>query len=400
MPLKGMYSAQVDHTTDRNRRNKLMSRHLVWLFLAVGMLTVNAPLHAKTYEVGGCKTGAGYVNFPTISAAVAGVPAGAKIQVCPGVYPEQVTITQPLTLEGITFNNASRSEITATANGAFAPNVSGLFGNFYAQVLVQNVNPPGPVDIIGVTVDGTGITFDCSGNEFLAGIFYASGTSGTVNEVTGRNNQSNGCGYSIWVENGAATHEAVTVENNSIHQGGIVVLAGQNPPTLTATVKGNFVASTPQTYNFNAFQAIAVAGADGSITGNVVTGGSYGIEVGNDNFFLGGGTVNVSQNTIADIPSGFATYLVGSNGTITSNKISNVDVSFSFLYASNPATIESNTTMNSVRAVFVASCSNDWTMKNNVFNDSQVAFWGIPSPITGNSLYNIDTIVTGSCSSP
>ena len=122
-----------------------MSRHLVWLFLAVRMLTVNAPLHAKTYEVGGCKAGTGYVNFPTISAAVAGVPAGAKIQVCPGVYPEQVTITQPLTLEGITFNNASRSEITATANGAFAPNVSGLFGNFYAQVLVQNVNPPGPV---------------------------------------------------------------------------------------------------------------------------------------------------------------------------------------------------------------------------------------------------------------
>ena len=218
--------------------------------------------------------------------------------------------------------------------------------------------------------------------------------------MTGRNNQSNGCGYSIWVENGAATHEAVTVENNSIHQGGIVVLAGQNPPTLTATVKGNFVASTPQTYNFNAFQAIAVAGADGSITGNVVTGGSYGIEVGNDNFFPGGGTVNVSENTIADIPIGFATYLVGSNGTITSNKISNVDVRFLFLYPSNPATIESNTTMNSVRAVFVASCSNDWTMKNNVFNDSQVAFWGISSPITGNSLYNIDTIVTGSCSSP
>jgi Right handed beta helix region len=374
-----------------------MSRNLTWLFPAVVVLAVSVPLQALNYEVGGCKTGTSYVNFSTISAAVVGVPAGAKIQVCPGVYPEQVTITQPLTLEGITFNNASRAVITANPSGAFSPNVSGLFGNFYAQVLVQNVSPPGPVDIVGITVDGVGITFDCSGSEFLAGIFYASGTSGTVNEVTGRNNQSNGCGYSIWVENGAATKQSITVENNSIHEGGIVALAGQNPPTLTATVKGNFVASTNQTYNLNSFQGIAVSGANGSVTGNVVTGGNYGIDVGNDNFFIGGGTVNVSQNTVADMPSGFAMYLNGSNGTITSNKMSNVGDAFIFTYSSNPATIESNTAMNTQRAVQFASCTTDWTIKKNVFSDSQVAFWGMPSPIPGNSLYNIDTLVTGSC---
>jgi hypothetical protein len=373
-----------------------MARHLAWLFSAVAILTANVPLHAVSYEVGGCKTGASYVNFTTISAAVAGVPAGATIQVCPGLYPEQVTITQPLTLKGITFNNASRAVITANPNGSFAPNVSGLFGDFYAQVLVQNVNPPGPVDIIGITVDGAGITFACDASEFLAGIFYASGTSGTVNEVTGRNNQSNGCGYSIWVENGATTNQSVTVENNSSHEGGIVVLNSQNPPTLTATVKGNFVASTDQPNSFNGFQAIAIVGANGSITGNVVTGGSYGIEVGNNNFFTGGGgTVDVSQNTIAD--AGFGMELRGSDGTITSNKISNANIAFLFSDPTNPATLESNTTMNTRRAVDFAFCSTGWTVKKNVFNDSQVTFWGIPSPITGNSLYNIDTTVTGSC---
>lgn len=376
-----------------------MSRHLAGLFLAAGMLMVSARSQAKTYEVGGCKTGTNYVNFTTISAAVTGVPVGAKIQVCPGVYPEQVTIMQPLTLEGITFNNASRAAITANANGDFAPNVSGLFGPFYAQVLVQNVNPPGPVNITGITVDGAGINFDCSRNVFLAGIFYASSTSGTVNEVTGRNNQSNGCGFSIWVENGDTTSQSVTVENNSIHQGGIVVLNDQNPPTLTTTVKGNFVASTaPVEWFFNAFQDIAVAGASSSITGNVVTGGSYGITVGNDNFFTGeGGTVSVSQNTIADMPFGYATYLYGSNATISSNKMSNVDAAFLFGYNTNPAIIEHNTVMNTMRPVDVAVCSNDWTVKNNVFNDAQVAFWGIPSPIAGNTLYNVDTVLTGSC---
>jgi hypothetical protein len=391
----GMDSAQVDNTSEQNWRNNFMSRQLAWMFLAVAMLIVNTPLYAKTYEVGGCKTGSSYVNFTTISAAVAGVPAGAKIQVCPGVYPEQVTITQPLTLEGITFNNASRAVITANPNGSFAPNVSGLFGDFYAQVLVQNINPPGPVDIIGITVDGAGITFACDASEFLAGIFYASGTSGTVNEATGRNNQSNGCGYSIWVENGDTTNQSITVENNSIHQGGIVALNTQNPPTLTATVKGNFVASTNQNNNFNSFQGIAVSAANGSITGNVVTGGGYGIAVGNRNYSMGGGTVNVTQNTIAD--TGFGMELMSANGNISSNKISGVNDSFLFEYSTNPVTLEGNTTMNSNRALLFSSCSTDWTIKKNVFNDSQIAFWGIPSPITENSLYNIDTIVTGSC---
>jgi hypothetical protein len=376
-----------------------MRRQMVWWFLGVGMLAANAPLQAKTYEVGGCKTGASFVNFTTISAAVAGVPAGATIEVCPGVYPEQVTITQPLTLKGITFNNASRASITANPNGSFAPNVIGLFGNFYAQVLVQNVNPPGPVNITGITVDGAGIILDCSGADFLAGIFYASGTSGTINEVTGRNNQSNGCGYSIWVENGDSTNQSATIENNSIHEGGIVVLAGQNPPTLTATVKGNFVASTSQSFAFNSFQSISVVAANGTISGNVVTGGSNGITVGNHNFLTGGGTVNVSQNTIADMPFGFAMNLYGSNGKITSNQMSDVNVGFVTDYFSNPATIVGNTAMNTSRDVFVALCSNDWTMTNNVFNDSNVAYWGIPSPIAGNTLENVDTIVTGSCSS-
>ncbi len=374
-----------------------MSRHLAWGFLAVVMLAVNVPLHAKTYEVGGCKTGASYVNFTTISAAVVGVPAGSKIEICPGVYPEQVTITQPLALEGITFGNASRAAITANPNGSFAPNVSGLFGDFYAQVLVQNVNPPGPVNITGITVDGAGITIACSGEgEFLAGIFYASGTSGTVNEVTGRNNQNNGCGFSIWVENGAATNQSITVENNSIHQGGIIAMTSQNPPSLTATIKGNFVASTSQTNNFNDFQGVAVVGANGSVTGNVITGGDRGIVFGNDNYFNGGsGTVNVSQNTVADIFSGIEFY--GANGVISSNKLSQANLAFSFVDPGDPVTLEGNTTMNSSQAVSFIACASESTITKNVFNDSQVAFRGIPSPIAGNSLYNIDTVVTGSC---
>jgi pectin methylesterase-like acyl-CoA thioesterase len=44
--------------------------------------------------VGICKTG---IQFPTINAAVAAAPALATIDICPGTYAEQVTITKSLT---------------------------------------------------------------------------------------------------------------------------------------------------------------------------------------------------------------------------------------------------------------------------------------------------------------
>src|SRR5271170_1021971 len=137
-------SHRSKHQREQNRRNKFMSRSRVWFFSAVVMLAVSAPLQALTYEVGGCKTGKSYVNFTTISAAVIGVPAGSTIEVCPGVYSEQVTITQPLTLKGIAFNNANRSVITINnpTGGPLTPNVISIeAGPVYAQVLVQNVTP-------------------------------------------------------------------------------------------------------------------------------------------------------------------------------------------------------------------------------------------------------------------
>lgn len=57
------------------------------------------PLNAKTVEVGSCLPG--LQQYPTISAAIAAVPAGSTIKVCPATYNEQVTISQSLTLTGL-----------------------------------------------------------------------------------------------------------------------------------------------------------------------------------------------------------------------------------------------------------------------------------------------------------
>ena len=101
------------------------------------------------------------VSFASIQAAVIGVTPGSTIKVCPGTYYEQVTISQPLTLQGVVSGNAARAVIAvpALAQG-LQPNVTSAvtgvwtyIAQFAAQVLVQ---APGPVNITDITVDGTG----------------------------------------------------------------------------------------------------------------------------------------------------------------------------------------------------------------------------------------------------
>jgi len=364
-----------------------MSRHLAWLFSVVVMVAMSAPLQALSYEVGGCKTGAGYVNFTTISAAVAGVPAGSKIQVCPGAYPEQVTITQPLTLQGIASNNSNRAAITINPTGGLAPNVTSIIGQgLYAQVLVQNVNPPGPVNITGITVDGGGGDVGCSTRVGLVGIFYAAGTSGTINEVTTRNHQSSGCGNSIWAENTAGATQIIRIENSSVRNfdnWGITALSDQNTSTLTAIINANFVnpASTAL--------AVNAEGMVGSIANNVVTSAGEGILT--EAF---AGPITVSGNTVADVIGGYGMF-VSDGTTATSNKLSNMNDAFNF--PDGGATVKSNVVTNITGAAFDLGCFTGSTISANIVNDSQFGFQYSRSPITGNSLYNVDTVLSGSC---
>src|SRR5436190_7875044 len=204
-----------------------MRRTIIVLGFGLLSLVISLSAHAQNYGAGSCN----FPNtqmFPTIQSAVNSVPVGSVIAVCPGLYPEQVTISKPLTLLGRSFGNANRASITVDPNAPANANVTSIDGeNFYAQLLVQNVNPSGPVNLTGITVDGAGAA-DANGNPVCTtGVFYASGTSGTVNEVTTRNQQafSNGpipvyCGHGIWAENGAGNNQSVTIENSSVHDFG------------------------------------------------------------------------------------------------------------------------------------------------------------------------------------
>ncbi len=355
------------------------------------MMAAATSAQAATYEVGSCI--ASLPKFTTIQLAVSSVPPGSTILVCPATYFEQVTISRPLTLRGLSSNNQDRPVIAAPPNG-LAINVTSITGaNVAAQVLVQSVAPPGNVILTGITVDGSSAEVQgCSVSAFLAGIFYASGTAGTINEMTTRNQQLPSCGYGIWIENGAGPNQSITVENNSVHDvtwEGIFAFSNQTPSTLSATIKGNFI--NGQVYNQT--KDIEVNGVSGALTGNVVTGGLQGIT--ND-----GGPVTISGNAVADISIG-AAIAFGDGSTVTSNKMSNVHTAF-LLGGSGVSpgpTVSGNTTKNTTY-VIEYNCVPNVTVKSNTFNDSQFAYDHIPTANSGlgvNSLYNIDTVTASTC---
>ena len=71
---------------------------------------------ASTVVVGSCKPS--LTSFSTIQAAVNAAPAGSNIDVCPGTYPEQVTITsKSLTLVGIVAGTNDAAVLTPPSGG-------------------------------------------------------------------------------------------------------------------------------------------------------------------------------------------------------------------------------------------------------------------------------------------
>jgi len=353
-------------------------------------------MSAANFAVGTCKPT--LKSFSTISAAVASVPPGSTVFVCPGVYPEQVAIFQPLTLQGVQYNNADRAVITVPSfnpfsGGGLQVNVTsqetgvflGGFFPFAAQVLVET---PGPVAINDITVDGTGGDMGCStSNIWLAAIFYDSGSSGTVNRVTTRQQLDEGCGNGIWAEDTTGPNQTITIVNNSVHDFDYAgIFAGTNglDQWLTATINGNFVHQGAGSSPFYGSAGIASAFVTGAVGGNVVTGASIGI------FNLSSAPLTViSNNSVADTNIGISTGFDG--GTIKHNEISNTSTGIDL--ESNDATATTNLIKNSKVGIEV-NCNTDSVSGNNV-NDSTIGLENVPASFaSSNNFFNVDTIMT------
>jgi hypothetical protein len=367
------------------------------------------PLVAVTYYVTHSPTllctnnKSDYSIFITIQDAVNQVPAGSTINVCPGTYAEQVVISQPLTLRGVSYNNSSGNSsqaVIAMPDTGLTTTTSINFGTVAAQVQVT----AGPVKLSNITVDGTPLVSTCPGNVTFA-IYYSSGSSGTVSEVGVRNQKCDGIG--IGAENGSGATESVAIESNNISPGaymGIFACSEESPSTLTVSIKSNYVGD-------GEFGIVPYCNVAGSVSSNVVSWAGTGIYAGSPSTTVSGNTVmglageigievdggtEISDNTING--GDYGVYLV-LGGTITSNHISNGGYGILFGAGSGGSTVKSNIiTQAGVGIEF--DCISTNTVSGNTINGATTGLDFVPASFTGvNTLYNVAAATTGGCSS-
>jgi hypothetical protein len=343
------------------------------LFLCAASFATTGP---KPYAVGTCEPT--LQSFTTISQAVSSVPAGSTILVCPGNYPEQVLINQPLTLQGVNIGGSGAAVVTVPSSGLVQSVTDQFTNTVYYQVLVQN--PTGPVNITNLGVDGTGNAI----SGFLAGIFYQD-ASGAITSVNARNQATTGAGSGILVHSFTSA-QTVTVQNTAVNGfdgGGIAMYTDQNAPMLTATIKTNNVHGNP----FSA--GIFLQGVASTVQSNAID-----APVG---LVMNHSAATVTANTISGnnpFGSGLLTIRGGSN-TVKSNKIDAGGHLGVQLSEAGSNVLQSNTITNSSTAVY--GCNNSVSGNTVTGNTITGATVGISMPIgnvlTPNKFFVVGTLV-------
>ena len=237
---------------------------------------VSQSLFASTDSTVGSCTGPG-THYATINKAVTAAAPGATIDICPGTYPEQVTISKNLTLRGIK-NGTLYAPTIVVPSGGLAVNGTNIGGDSVAaQIFVKGAD----VTIFHLTVDGSNNgLYDCTINPM--GIYYQN-SSGTITDNAVRNvimaPSLQGCqvGLAINVESNTGT-PAVTVSHNSVRnydKAGIVASGPGTGGGPAVTVTGNTVIGIGAT-TATAQNGIQIGyGATGSVTFNDVADDLY-----------------------------------------------------------------------------------------------------------------------------
>jgi parallel beta-helix repeat protein len=355
--------------------------------LAFGIQPPNAA--GLTYIVGTCKSG---TRFSTIQAALNASPAPTTVEVCPGQYPEQIVITKPVTLEGIVSANADQVRIV-TPPGGLMVNASvntgdNAFAPAAAHIDVRNAT--GRVNLSTLSVNGIANGQSGSG-AYVIGVLYEQ-TAGTINHVVTLNqNGQHTVGWGIFLE-GGSSDPSVTVENCSQYnfsQGAIWTIGTTDAPNLTAIIENNFASSPSQT----TYNIVVEEGTNATVTGNVISGGLYGI-------YIGAPEGSVSSNTI--LGSQFGIGLTVDGVSVKSNKIYNTVLAG--ISISAPGLSVSTVQSNTIKSVtnpnqgggtgIELNCSNisSGLVHSNTIMDALVGYEDAPPGFAGtNTYYGVST---------
>jgi len=373
---------------------------------AVLMLTPSA--FAKILYVGTCHT----PSYNTISDAVAVAVAGDTVDVCPGIYAEQVFITQQLTLQGITSSGGDRARIVVPANLAGGPTTWQFVSDPYLgeQVAPQvYVNSPAttPVKITNLTIDGTGEVgapaCQTSGRWWTTGIY--AWTSVTIDEVNTIGQGQTSCGLGIYADQAIATvAPSVTIENSSVQNpsaAGIELFAPSPGLGMTVAVTGNTVEMNTTLTIIT--DGLVYSGVTGKISSNTVL-----FAAPSDSaavFDLGTSALTISGNAlICTLPPGnglTGIWIDGGPDTVTYSDNKIVDFDYAIGSASGngevEATLKDNSIVNSQTAINLG-CSNA-TLSGNTINNATYGFNQVPSGFstTGTSFYNVNQFIDTTC---
>jgi parallel beta-helix repeat protein len=350
----------------------------VELLTFVFLFLLALPSWAAPLIVGNCKSG---TRFTTIQAAVDFAAPGNTVQICPGVYPEQVVINKQLVVKGISAAGQGAPVIVAPATGLVPNFTGGMYGTVAVHLLVRDSTG---VSISNVMIDGTGAT--CPAPAGWAGIAYESYSgSVTLTSVAVRNVGSYpDCrGAAVLSELGGN----LTLQNSSIHGFYYGVVSSEGG---TATINGNLVA--------NGLRGIYVYGAAGPV---VISNNSV-LDI--DAFpqdaaiFVTSAQVpttgvTVSGNTVAGSTQGGIDLDFVANAKISGNKVSGFRFGLS-LFDLITSTVQSNTIQNSETAIFFAEygATGGNTLTKNTVNEASCGIMLgniIDSTVTPNTLYNV-----------
>jgi hypothetical protein len=370
-----------------NGKGECMSYLRINRFVISAVLMLTPSAFASTLYVGTCHT----PSYNTISEAVDAAPAGATIKVCPGTYPEQIVLTQAVTLEGISSDNLEQAIVVSPPNGMVVNAWDDMGDAIAAQLYVDPIS--------GFFISD--ITFDASNNEvqgdYVVGIFVQN-SPGTINHVVTRNQIAGGYGVGIWVEGGASDPK-VTVENSSIHDFddiGIWTQTNAAAPEVTATISGNFVNGETAGGTVAASDIQLEIGTTATVSNNYLFQGNTGITgIGQDS---GEWAWGMTKNNLID--NGTAVALGGGgnsegNVSITNNNIFYSSVEGISLNAGLllPA-VQKNTIVDCPIAIELNG-NGDTNLYSNTITDSGIGLDQAPAGFSSsNTYYNVGTLMT------
>lgn len=415
-------------------KRMLASKNVAFIAFSIvtACLIMSSTGRAATLRVGQANTACPHAQYSTITTAVNAAAPGDVIEICPALYAEQLIITKPLVLRGIS-TSVNIQQFLPCCNAVdrvlLKPALQDVQGlPFEAVITIMNTER--------VTIDN--LALDASQNSVascdvvLSGVHFFNASGHLKNSaVFGAqlpNPQScstfSGNGFGVVVDSSEPGPFRVEIKNNSIHdyqRDGVEVSSAG----VSVDVEGNNISGLGPASGFNQFGIFLLNGAVGKVEGNIITEGACGNLSTSDcvNFrsegvvlrSVGDGVV-VDHNVINHAQSGI--FLNAVNGArISNNLVGNVDLLDGIdMQGTSNTLVDSNSVFNATplqnlsEGVFEASgpgsaggVEENNVISNNTVNDAYCGVVFVPtSRVSGGRYFNVlyPTLVSNGQSGP